>query len=84
MDAAQRQYTAILICQHRGLVSLQHMVPTHLLVRIIVEDCKVAVCTLNRPVCHVLSGDLQAVVRKLLFLTVVWYRVDILDRKSVV
>lgn len=53
------------------------MVTVHFFVQIIIEDCKVTVCTLDRPVRHVLSGNMQAVTLKLLLLAVKKHRIDI-------
>lgn len=69
--------TDVLIYQHRGLICLQYMVTVHFFMQAIVEDCKVAVRTLDRPVRHVLSGNVEAVMLKLHLLTVKRYRIDI-------
>ena len=68
---------SVLVYQHGRLVRLQHMVAVHLFMQVIIEDCRAAVRTLDRPVRHVLSGNRQAVTFKLLFLAVERHRIDI-------
>ena len=69
--------SSVLVYQHGRFIRLQHMVAVHLFMQVIIEDRKVAVRTLDRPVRHVLSGNMQAVTFKLLFLPVERHRIDI-------
>ena len=47
---------AVLIYQHGRLVRLQDVVAVQLFVEVIIENRRVTVCALDRPVRHVLSS----------------------------
>ena len=53
--------TAVFIYQYGRFIRLQHMIAVQFFVQMIIEDCKVTVGALDRPVRHVLSGNMQAV-----------------------
>lgn len=61
---------SVLIYKDRCLVRLQYMRCVHHFMKVIIQDCKVPVCTLDRPVCHILAGDSDPVTLKFLFLAV--------------
>ena len=61
---------SVLIYKDRCLVRLQYMICVHHFMKVIIQDCKVPVCTLDRPVCHILAGDSDPVTLKFLFLAV--------------
>ena len=46
--------------------------------QVIIENSEVSVCALDRPVCHVLPGDMQTITLKFLLLAVKRDGIDIL------
>ncbi len=68
----------VLIYKDRCLVCLQYMITIHYFMKVIIQDCEVPVCTLDRPVCHILTGNGEPVTLKFLFLAVKGTRIHIL------
>lgn len=68
---------SILIYQYGHFVCLQHRVAINLFMQVIIEDCKVMVCILDRSVRHVLPGNMQAAAFKLLLLAVKGNGIDV-------
>ncbi len=68
---------AVLVHQHGGLVRLQDMVPVHFFVQAVIKNREVTVRALDRPVRHVLPGNVQAVPFELTLLAVKRHRVDV-------
>ncbi len=53
------------------------MVAVNFFMQVLIEDCKVTVCILDRPVRHVLPGNMQSAASKLLLLVVKGTGIDV-------
>ena len=54
-------WSPILSHHDRSLISLKYMKLIHLPVETVIKDTQIPVCTLDHPVCHDLSGDMDVI-----------------------
>ena len=67
----------VFIYEDRSLVRLQDMIGIQFLVQVIIEYCQITFRTPDRPVGHVLAGNMQPISLEFLFLTVKRNGIDI-------
>ena len=59
-------WSPILSHHDRSLISLKYMKLIHLPVETVIKDTQIPVCTLDHPVCHDLSGDMDVIPQEFL------------------